>query len=671
MRIFGRIAVGFLLVLSACSGGGGGTTVTPTASPTPAATPTPAPSPAAFTPGTQTTVVPAQSVGASGATITVPASGGALAGVRIDIPAGALSMSRTVSVVSDSGTVTAQDGTAGSAIRLNFNGGEVTFDQPVSITVPYTGAAIPVPYYVGTTGELHLAQISKIDHTNHTVTFDTFHASLFTWIYALLNTNDAYATAFTPQDDGFQIVNTGSAYNRGGECFGISSFAQWYFKNIKASEGKFFPRFMENVGTSATGEPRNGQQIIATRAFTAISQQWNSYYSAIVGAQLRLSDSEQYMVMRNALKNTQRPVLVYLAQSTSSVAHSVLAFGYDRGDLSIYDVNFPGTVHHLIYDTVLGSWKPYTSAANAGAAGTSFDRISYNGDGSITTEPYRNILADAKLSFNNSADATVTIQSHTSGQALNSRIVTMTGKVTSGQVLVRKIRVMVGSTPYTANVASDGNFSVVITITSGTNYLTFVTYGQDSNNNEIIAPNNTTNDFTLRGTFAESVIFTTLTWDTNNTDLDTYVIDPTGDYSAYYHKTTADGGFLDYDVTTGYGPEHWLLTSANTVRWGQPYKVRVHYYSDNGNGPSNYTVSIQVYDGARAQTSYYRGNLSVSSSSNRQPNGAGPDWADIATITPVQPTASLPAGQSIVQRGINGQLSIRVAVPTSAQSAKH
>lgn len=117
-------------------------------------------------------------------------------------------------------------------------------------------------------------------------------------------------------------------------------------------------------------------------------------------------------------------------------------------------------------------------------------------------------------------------------------------------------------------------------------------------------------------------ILVTLTWDTNGTDLDTYVIDPTGDYSCYYHKVTADGGALDHDVTTGYGPEHWTLTDNNTVRYGQPYKIRVHYYSDHGHGGTNYTVSIVEYEGTtRQQTQTYRGYLGVSIPSNNQPNG--------------------------------------------------
>src|SRR5205823_5317187 len=154
-----------------------------------------------------------------------------------------------------------------------------------------------------------------------------------------------------------------------------------------------------------------------------------------------------------------------------------------------------------------------------------------------------------------------------------------------------------------------------------------------------------------------SVILVTLTWDTNDTDLDTYVIDPTGDYSAYYHRITADGGFLDHDVITGFGPEHWLLTTQNTVRYGQDYIVRVHYYSDHGHGPSNYTVSIQLYDGAAAVTTYYRGNLAVSNPGNQLPTGTGADWADIAIVRPLAPSGQ--TAQSATFRAVeSGQLPV-------------
>jgi hypothetical protein len=176
-------------------------------------------------------------------------------------------------------------------------------------------------------------------------------------------------------------------------------------------------------------------------------------------------------------------------------------------------------------------------------------------------------------------------------------------------------------------------------------------------------------DFTLNAVVPTSVILMTLTWNTNDTDLDTYVIDPTGDYSAYYHKVTADGGTLDRDVTTGFGPEHWTLLNTNTIRYNQPYRFRVHYYSDHGHGPSNYTVTIELYEGTNRQATYtYTGGLAVSNYANSAPNGIGPDWADIPTITltPATGSSSILAAPTTLGSGIV----ITVPVPPLTQRLK-
>jgi hypothetical protein len=135
-----------------------------------------------------------------------------------------------------------------------------------------------------------------------------------------------------------------------------------------------------------------------------------------------------------------------------------------------------------------------------------------------------------------------------------------------------------------------------------------------------------------------SVILMTLTWNTNGTDMDTYVIDPRGDYSCYYHKTTTDGGVLDYDITSGYGPEHWTLLNTNTVRYDSAYKFRVHYYSDHVSGstiPTSYDMSIKLYEGTpREVTYYYGGTLDFDSLGNASPPTAtGADWDDVASVT--------------------------------------
>lgn len=226
----------FSLLLSACGPNGENRSYFP---------PQPPIITAHFTSGSLTTVVGPTTIGATGGVITAPA-GSSLDGLTVSIPAGALSSNKTVTLSANAGTLTVADGTPGKTFALDF-GGPIDFDQPVSITIPYQGNTIPVPYYVDSSGTLHLVQISKLDKINHKATFDTFHASTFTWVLATLGLNDAYSTAFAVGADGFQIDNVGSSFNRTGECFGMTSFSLWYFETIKSAEGNFYPRLRRKV----------------------------------------------------------------------------------------------------------------------------------------------------------------------------------------------------------------------------------------------------------------------------------------------------------------------------------------------------------------------------------------------------------------------------------------
>jgi uncharacterized protein YfaP (DUF2135 family) len=66
----------------------------------------------------------------------------------------------------------------------------------------------------------------------------------------------------------------------------------------------------------------------------------------------------------------------------------------------------------------------------------------------------------------------------------------------------------------------------------------------------------------------------TLTWDTNGTDMDLWVTEPSGEKCFYSYKETKIGGSLDTDVTDGYGPETYTLSRC--VKGS--YKVEVHYF---------------------------------------------------------------------------------------------
>jgi hypothetical protein len=65
-----------------------------------------------------------------------------------------------------------------------------------------------------------------------------------------------------------------------------------------------------------------------------------------------------------------------------------------------------------------------------------------------------------------------------------------------------------------------------------------------------------------------------LGWDTDHTDIDLHVVEPSGNEVYYSNKRSIIGGHLSRDFTDGYGPECYLLK--NPVP-GQ-YKVRAKYF---------------------------------------------------------------------------------------------
>lgn len=92
----------------------------------------------------------------------------------------------------------------------------------------------------------------------------------------------------------------------------------------------------------------------------------------------------------------------------------------------------------------------------------------------------------------------------------------------------------------------------------------------------------------------------TLFWDTNGTDVDLWVTDPTGEKCYFANRNTASGLELDVDDVTGYGPEN--ITGEMDLPPGQ-YLVQVHYYSDHGtNLASDCTVVITLLEGTPQET---------------------------------------------------------------------
>ncbi|CAF2967398.1 unnamed protein product [Rotaria sp. Silwood2] len=81
-------------------------------------------------------------------------------------------------------------------------------------------------------------------------------------------------------------------------------------------------------------------------------------------------------------------------------------------------------------------------------------------------------------------------------------------------------------------------------------------------------------------------------WDTNDTDVDLHVIEPTGEECYYSHKNTAIGGMISRDFTRGYGPEEYLIRKAVKGT----YTVRAKYFANHQQSLTGATtIMVHIY----------------------------------------------------------------------------
>lgn len=71
----------------------------------------------------------------------------------------------------------------------------------------------------------------------------------------------------------------------------------------------------------------------------------------------------------------------------------------------------------------------------------------------------------------------------------------------------------------------------------------------------------------------------TISWNTDATDVDLWVIEPDGTKCFYQNNRTKNGGELSQDQTQGYGPERYQVVKAMKGK----YRIIVHYFNNNPN----------------------------------------------------------------------------------------
>jgi tetratricopeptide (TPR) repeat protein len=91
-------------------------------------------------------------------------------------------------------------------------------------------------------------------------------------------------------------------------------------------------------------------------------------------------------------------------------------------------------------------------------------------------------------------------------------------------------------------------------------------------------------------------LFVRLTWDTDKTDVDLHVVEPSG-HETYYRSMRSERGRLDRDVVDGRGPEAY--TARHAVRG--TYRIGVKYY--HGSKKTKATVVVTRHKGSPDEVS--------------------------------------------------------------------
>jgi hypothetical protein len=104
-----------------------------------------------------------------------------------------------------------------------------------------------------------------------------------------------------------------------------------------------------------------------------------------------------------------------------------------------------------------------------------------------------------------------------------------------------------------------------------------------------------------RSSLPQSDLRVTISWNSDATDVDLWVIEPDGTKCFYSHNRTRSGGELSADQTQGYGPERYQVRRALPGE----YKVIVHYFSPNPNllgGETHVNVVVTRFAGTPRET---------------------------------------------------------------------
>lgn len=573
-----------------------------------------------------------ETITSTGGTITIDS--GELDGLIINFPAGAVDEDTKITVSYanvEEGSKLPDETNIVSKILILESNKDTQFSKPVTITLPYDteltthNEFINAYEYVIADNKMNVNGL-KLDKNEKrlevasktnisttagfgSVSFMVRHFSdylILEWAKKVADimatsVDFNYDTGFSPSKDGWFIPNYGSIINPGGNCIGMSSFAKWFFtwKSILGDTKGLHNKYRH--GDRSKWEDDSCAIEIASRMQLGEAAIWTRSSSEMNA--VGISSLEVAKSFVQAMHDTGQPQILYLAQkyndNTLGGAHAVLIYGYANGSFKIYDPNHVGQEKSVTY-TYGANWGVYNSGTSAASS-----RFKYNYFGIIGTSLFHgfsdavNIYTEAEKSpcfGDSSLFPTITLDEPEEDKDGNRKVTptgtemgtTLKGTITGGSKKPTHTNIYVNGTRYGVNLTNSGEFEQKVPLFCATGTAnddsTINLENKDNVIEFLVTEANEWEKYAGYGRYivsctgASPVAKVTLTWDTP-LDIDLHIITP--DATEIYYSNKAPSGaypYLDYDDTTGTGPEHIFFEADKEITAGT-YTVKVKYFS--------------------------------------------------------------------------------------------
>lgn len=563
---------------------------------------------------------------------TVPATGGTfrggdVVGIDINAPPRASLAAQTIKVARI-------DPPAGlpTGFRALGQAVNVAIDKPASLNAPllmsirYTAPPTDARYQVGVvhhdanTGRYEPVTVLAHDPAARTVVIESRTFSPFAVVEAapeLLPVSHT-VTGYTIAANGWNLPNFGNEFAPGGNCLGMSAYANWFFGNRPRTEAL-------NGSFSTVGTPTSPAELVITRAHLAQSQYWGVHSSTYLS---ELGDAEVGRLMKVFLRLFDQPLVAVMGDANGFV-HAGIIFGYTATGFRLYDVNFANTEQTIPFNgTAFGTYS---------FGGTSYSRFSFVALPSFgRTEDFEALTSEALAGF--TASAQIVVDAPVANQQIAVRSTKLRGSITGLDATAQLIAYVRGIPQLVPTTA--GRFETDIPIGAGANTIVLVS-GDSVVPRSNWARNSATRVVKVTGLMPPTRLLATLTWDQDRSDVDLYVTEPApSNQTAFFsNKLTSNNLSLDIDRLQGFGPEHVSLNASGAplgVALSGRYRIRVHY-NRNPTGappvPVTGAVAILTNEGS-TQKKFATKAFTVSSANaaNVSPTATGPDWVEIGTV---------------------------------------